>query len=273
MHVKQVLISPSDIKAGPEDDLAEGEFVVYPSTFIRSPDAYGDVVAKGAFAEGIAKRKAEGIVLSGLYGHNMYDPHYNVAYAIDEEEDEHGWKVHGGFDMDDPTAVKVYKLVKGKRIRELSFAYDTLEEGTIELERSADLPKDVTPTANELRKVDVFEFSFVPIGANRDTSVVAVKSATEALMRTLAAAPSVIDLKAGRVLSAKNEGALRAAYDSIGAVLDTLSNDDDAKAGDGSQLKADELSGVKADEAAEQKLARDRLSLALALADAEINTL
>lgn len=273
MHVKQVLVTPADMKAGPEDDLDDGEFIVYPSTFIRSPDSYGDIVAKGAFAEGIAKRKAEGIVLSGLYGHNMYDPHYNVAYATEEEEDEHGWKIRGRFDMDDPTAVKVYKLVKGKRIRELSFAYDTLEEGTVELERTDDLPKDITPTANELRKVDVFEFSFVPIGANRDTSVVAVKSATEALMRTLAASPSVIDLKAGRVLSAKNESAIRAAHESLGVVLDTLSNDDDAKAGDGLEQKADELSGVKADEAREQKLARDRLSLALAFADAEINTL
>ena len=40
-------------KAGPEDGLAEGEFIVYPSTFTREPDAYGDVVAKGAFAETI----------------------------------------------------------------------------------------------------------------------------------------------------------------------------------------------------------------------------
>lgn len=269
MHVKQVMVAPADVKAGPEDDLEDGEFIVYPSTFTRSPDSYGDVVAAGAFAEGIEKRKQEGIVLSGLYGHNMYDPHFNVAYATEEAEDEHGWKVRGRFDLDDPTAVKVYKLVKGKRIRELSFAYDTLEEGRVELED--DGPDGKKLQANELRKLEVFEFSFVPIGANRDTSVEAVKSAADALLRTYA--PTVIDLKAGRVLSAKNESALRAAYDSIGAVLDTLSNDDDAKAGDGLEQKADELSGVKADEAREQKLARDRLSLALALADAEINTL
>lgn len=35
----------------------------YASTWTREPDSYGDVVAKGAFAEDIAKIKEEGRVL------------------------------------------------------------------------------------------------------------------------------------------------------------------------------------------------------------------
>lgn len=269
MRVKTLPVLPGDVKAGPEADLEDGEFVVYPSTFTRNPDSYGDVVAKGAFAEGIAKRKEEGIVLSGLYGHNMYDPHFNVAYATDEEEDDHGWRVRGRFDVDDPTAVKVYKLVKSGRIRELSFAFDTIDEGRVELDDAGPDGKKIT--ANELRKLEVFEFSFVPIGANRDTSVESVKSAADALLRSF----SVPDLsKAGRVLSAKNESALRAAYDSIGAVLDTLSNDDEGKAGDGASHKDDEAATrQKSEDAAAAKLARDRLSLALALAGVATDTL
>lgn len=193
-------------KAGPEDGLAEGEFIVYPSTFTREPDAYGDVVAKGAFAETIENWKSSGNVLPGLFGHRMDDPDYYVAEAIDMGEDDHGWWVKGRFDLDSPKGPQVYRLVRGKRITQLSFAYDILEEKPVEV---GDGRK-----ANELQKLHVHEFSFVPVGANRDTSVLAVKSAIEVLE------------KAGRVLSASNESLLRKAHESIGEVLSSLGSED-----------------------------------------------
>lgn len=160
----------SHMKAGPADGLKEGEFLVYPSTFTREPDSYGDIVAKGAFARGIAARKEQGISLPGLFGHRMDDPDFYVAKAIEEGEDDHGWWVKGVFDLTSPKGPQVYELVKSGLLRELSFAYETRNEAKIDL---GDGRK-----ANELRDVDVFEFSFVPVGANRDTSVVAVKDGT-----------------------------------------------------------------------------------------------
>lgn len=160
---------PVKFKTG-TDDLGEGEFLVYPSTFTRTPDSYGDVVAKGAFAKGIAQRKAAGVQLPGLFAHRMDDLNAYVAHATEEGEDDHGWWVKGAFDLDDPAAAKAYRLVKGGRIRELSFAYDVLDAGPVTLPDGA--------KANELRDLDVFEFSFVVVGANRDTSVVSVKSRT-----------------------------------------------------------------------------------------------
>lgn len=183
------------------DDLKEGEFLVYPSTFTREPDSYGDVVAPGAFLAGIERRKGSGAALPGLFGHRMDDPHMYVATALEEGEDEHGWWVKGVFDLGEPTADKVYRLVKSGRINELSFAFDVEDEGQVEL---GDGRK-----ANELRALDVFEYSFVPVGANRDTSIVAVKSAAHAMLD---------GLKAGRVLSSKNQDALREA---IAAIEDT----------------------------------------------------
>lgn len=155
-------------KTGAADGLAEGEFLVYPSTFTREPDSYGDVVAKGAFARGIAERKAAGVQLAGLFAHRADDLNAYVAHAIEEGEDDHGWWVKGAFDLDDPASAKVYRLVKGGRLRELSFMYDVVDEGQVQL---GDGRK-----ANELRDLDVHEFSFVLVGANRDTSVAAVKS-------------------------------------------------------------------------------------------------
>lgn len=193
------------VKAGPEDGLAEGEFVVYPSTFTREPDAVNDVVAPGAFLKSLDKWKASGNVLPGLYGHRTDDPDYYVASAIETGEDEHGWWVKGAFDMDSPKGPQVYRLVKGRRLNQLSFAYDVVDQAEVELEAGV--------KANELRELEVYEFSFVPVGANQDTGVVAVKAIVENVER---------ELKAGRTLSAKNESSLRGAYDSIGAVLDSL---------------------------------------------------
>ena len=241
---------PVSFKAGPDDGLAEGEFIVYPSTFTREPDAYGDVVAKGAFAAGIAARKENGIVLPGLFGHRMDDPDFFVASAVDEEEDDHGWRVRGMFDMDSPKGPQTYRLVKSGRLRELSFAYDTLDEGVVQLEDGR--------KANELRGLDVFEFSFVPVGANRDTSVVAVKSAVDALLS---------GVKAGRVLSAKNEETLKSVVDALGVTISDLKSvlsqieagGDQEKAGGQVVAKDEEPVGAKSKE---PNVSPSRLALA-----------
>ena len=218
------------VKAGPDDGLQDGEFIVYPSTFTRKADSYGDVVAKGAFLDDIARWKDSGDTLPGLYGHRMDDPDFFVAGALDMGEDDHGWWVKGAFDLDSPKGPQVYRLVKGRRLNQLSFAYDVLESGKAE--------GDDGEPVNELRKLKVYEFSFVPIGANQDTSVVAVK----ALVDDIAA-------KSGRVLSAKNETALRDARDSIDSVLASLSDDENGKAA----LAADQHDQEKASESPEAK--------------------
>ena len=229
MKIKSV---PVSFKAGPDDGLAEGEFIVYPSTFTRTPDAYGDVVAKGAFADGIASRAEAGITLPGLFGHRMDDPDYFVASAIEELEDDHGWRIRGVFDLDSPKGPQTYRLVKSGRLRELSFAYDVLDEGQVILEDGT--------KANELRKLDVFEFSFVPVGANRDTSVVAVKSAADALVE---------GQKSGRVLAQKHIDSLRSAQDAIGAVIAAAeANEDQEKTSGHTEINDEEPDGVKSED-------------------------
>lgn len=173
--------------AGDQDgdggELAEGEFIAYPSTFTRQPDSYGDVVAPGAFSDTIADWKARGETMPVLYGHRMDDPDYFIGGVKDMGEDEHGWWIHGAFDMESPKAARVYELIKSKRLNQLSFAFDVEDEGQVEL--------DDGTKANELRKLKVYEASFVPVGANQDTGIAAIKSCDPLT-------------KARRVLSAKN---------------------------------------------------------------------
>lgn len=220
---------PVKFKTGESEGLSEGQFLVYPSTFTRTPDAYGDVVAKGAFAKGITKRKEDGIVLPGLFGHRLDDPDFYVASALEEGEDDHGWWIKGEFDLDSPKGAQVYRLVKSGRLRELSFAYDVLAGGLVKLDDGSD--------AYELRDLDVFEFSFVPVGANRDTSVVAVKSAIDALAGA----------KAGRVLAQKHIDSLRTAKEALEAVIAAAEGDDQEKAGGHVDVKDEGAARVKSE--------------------------
>lgn len=229
MKIKSVPIGA--IKTGPEDGLKDGEFLVYPSTFTRTPDSYGDVVAKGAFTDTLAQWKASGNTMPGLYGHRMDDPDFFVAGAIDTGEDDHGWWVKGAFDMESPKGAQVHRLVKGRRLNQLSFAYDVVDEAGVQL--------DDGQKANELRKVNVYEFSFVPVGANSDTSVVAVKALAASL---------VADVKVGRVLAQKHIDSLRNAQEAIGAVIAAAAGEDDSKAKADKLVNDDEPDSVKSDE-------------------------
>lgn len=210
------------IKAGPADELAEGEFTAYASIF-GNVDSYGDRVVKGAFADTLADWEKSDNVIPLLFGHNMADPDFNIGHVVHAEEDDRGLKVRGQLDLAGPKAAQVYRLLKGRRLAQLSFAYDVLEGAWVEDE---DDTKTVDQEGNpvksdgfqvyELRKLKLYEVSLVPIGANQETELLAVKAAAEHTGRFVQA------VKAGRVLSAKNEGVLKEAQAQISAAAEQL---------------------------------------------------
>jgi len=227
----KVKVAPVRVKAGEADGLEEGEFIAYASTNIREPDSYGDVVAPGAFTDTLKAWAESGNVLPVLYGHRFDDPDYNIGGVLSAEEDEHGLKVHGKLDLDNPKAAQVHRLLTGRRIGEMSFAYDTIEEGQVTLEDGR--------KANELRKLDLFEVSVVPVGANRDTEVLAVKTAAAAL-------------KAGRVLAEKHIDSLREAQEAIGRVIDAAeATDQETEASGDRKANDEEPAGAKSEEPTE----------------------
>ena len=151
-----------DIKA---DNL--GAIVGYASTWTREPDSYGDVVAKGAFAECIARLKEEGRNIPLLWNHAAMDLKAFIGTVTDLAEDDHGLKFEADFDGTEE-AQRARQLAQDGRLCKFSFAYDVLEAGEITLEDGR--------KANELRKLNIHEVSFVMYPANADTSVVSVKS-------------------------------------------------------------------------------------------------
>lgn len=158
MNTKTITI---DVKAD------SGSITGYASTWTREPDSYGDVVAKGAFAEHIAQIKGEGRVLPFLFNHNSSDLKSYIGTVVDLEEDDHGLKFTAVFD-DTEEGQKARLLASNGRLCKFSFAYDVLDAAEVELEDGR--------KANELRKLNIHEVSLVLYPANPDTSTVSVKA-------------------------------------------------------------------------------------------------
>lgn len=238
MKIKRV---PIQVKAGPDDNLEEGKFIAYASTFTREPDSYGDVVRPGAFAKTLEEWRNSGRVLPVLWGHDMADPFSNIGEVVDAVEDDRGLKVTGLLDLDNPKARQVYKLIKGRRVTQMSFAYDVVDCALI-TEDGVD--------KNELREIKLYEISIVPIGANQETEILEVKADNPA--RDEPAEGEEGD-DTGETSGADNvdlddlQAALELAQESITRVLEIVktthnSNEDASASGDGGK-KAD--SGIK----------------------------
>ena len=110
------------------DEAADGNggFTGHAATFDREPDSYGDVIAKGAFADTLKEWAESGKPIPLLYGHNMEDPDYNIG-TVTAEEDETGLLVHASFDGS-PKAQRVRELTREGRLYKMSVAYDVLDE-------------------------------------------------------------------------------------------------------------------------------------------------
>jgi hypothetical protein len=199
-------VATIEVKAGPIDGLTEGQFTAYASVF-GNVDSYGDIVTKGAFANDLARWEKSGAVIPLLFGHNMSDPDFNIGHVVKAEEDEVGLKVTAQLDLENPKAKQVYRMLKGRRINQMSFAYDVVDGSTETIDG-----QDVY----EIRDMKLYEVSVVTVGANQETEVLAVKQVPVVADRLLT------DVKAGRVLSAKNENELRNAHQALGRVLSVL---------------------------------------------------
>lgn len=143
--------------------------IAYASTFDRIPDAYGDVVAKGAFAGTLARLKESGNNLPLLYGHVMDQPENIIGTVVKAEEDDHGLLVEAVFDMENPKAQTVHRAVLSKAITKLSFAFTVLDDHTITLEDYGEV--------RELTELEIYEVSLVVVPANPRAQVVSAKDA------------------------------------------------------------------------------------------------
>lgn len=203
------------VKAGAADGLPVGQFEALVSV-MGVKDSNGDVVMPGAFDESLAEWAASDNPIPIIWSHGYYDVGNHIGYVLDAAEKtidgKTGLWVQGQLDTgdgpEDAQARKAAALLRGKRVTQFSFSYDVIEESSGRNDQIGEF--------NELRKLKLYEVGPTLIGANQETELLSAK----------AFAAIAAEVKAGRVISAKNEALLRAAHDSIATVLAALDSND-----------------------------------------------
>jgi HK97 family phage prohead protease len=190
---------PARVKAaGEADGLQPGQFTALVSVF-GNKDSVGDVVMPGAFTKTLADWQAKGDPIPVIWSHDWGDPFSHIGHVTDAKETPDGLQVTGQIDMDNPKAEQVYRLLKGRRVTQFSFAYD-IEDG-------APAEKDGQEVF-ELKQLKLHEVGPTLVGANQETELLAAKAHGLAQ-----------GLKEGRVLAAKHISSLKEAHAAIGTVI------------------------------------------------------
>lgn len=208
----------SNVKSCQKSELMEDGGIVkgYASTFDREPDAYGDVIAKGAFAKSLEKWEElnkEGRYIPLLWGHDTDNPESNIGRVVKAYEDDRGLFIEAEYDKDNPRAQYVRKLVNEGRVYQFSFAYDVKDWATVTLEDGT--------KANELREIELFEVSVVQIPANSHATVEESKDAPVIGTAVVEILPVI---KSGRRNSAKDTETLEEIAAHAAAIQEDVSS-------------------------------------------------
>lgn len=217
MRIKScpVRIKAAGTHEGTDDGVFEAIVAAY------NLDSVGDKITPGAFEATLAEWKGRGDPIPVLWSHMSADPDYHVGEVLEAEERPEGLWVKARIDTEPGTkAAQVYKLLKGRRVTQFSFAYD-VEEGSWVDEKDG-------PGHYELRKLKLYEVGPTLIGANQATELLAVKSRDTDTFPDLAKVAEALEgLKAGRTLSGKNEQRVRDIARLSQELLDSLPSSDD----------------------------------------------
>jgi uncharacterized protein len=143
-----------------------GEFEGYGSTFGGEPDAYGDVIAPGAYADSLAEHKSKGTMPKLFWQHNADQP---IGKWVEAKEDDHGLLMRGKLNMDVQRGREAYALLKEGDIDGLSIGY-----------RIKEYSVDTETGIWTLEKLGLVEVSIVSVGANEHAVVQSVKAAKAA---------------------------------------------------------------------------------------------
>lgn len=181
-------------------DLEDGVISGYASIF-NNVDSYGDIVVEGAFKKSLERIEKTGKVISIFYGHNMEDPRANIGRVIELREDNRGLFFKAQLDLSGDTYGRlVYGQLKDGRLDSLSFGFSVVDGANTEF-------------GYELRELELYEISVVPIPANQEARITEIKS--------------------GRAISAKNMDLIRRAYEALGELLDAYEDDPETADNDG----------------------------------------
>lgn len=144
-----------------------GKICGYFSTYEKTPDSYGDIIAPGAFTNTLEKRKESGHPFPLCFNHDFSAV---IGSVKNVEDTEKGVYIEAEF-LDTAQAQDVRKMLLSGAIYQFSFAYDVIK---------AHKPNDEEKAAgvtNVLDELEVFEISVVTVPANQNAVATEIKSA------------------------------------------------------------------------------------------------
>lgn len=211
---------PASYKAAEaaEGDDAQGVFEALVAVF-GNIDYGGDRILPGAFGDTLSAWKERGDPIPVIWSHESWDPFAHIGQVLDAEERKEGLWVKGQLDLDAPKAAQVWRLLKGRRVTQFSFAYDVDEGGYVTDEDDS--------TVFELKKLTLHEVGPTLLGMNPATQLLGTKDLASLMG----------EVHAGHTLDAHAEAILRGAHKALGEVV-LLLDHNEASPGPGSAATA-----------------------------------
>lgn len=163
--MNKTLLAPASVRVKSESE-TEGVVEAIVSVF-NNVDLVGDRVVPGAFKDFVEKVK-DGWKAPFVWSHQTHSPEMFIGDTIDAEETSEGLKITAALHLEEPTAAKVFKLIKNRQVRQYSFAYKVLEGRWV---------TEDDDQIYELLNLDVAETGPTMFGANPATRTVAAKDA------------------------------------------------------------------------------------------------
>jgi HK97 family phage prohead protease len=217
--------APVAIKADGGDGIVEALVATY------DIDSGGDRIMPGAFAKTLQEWQDSGQPIPFIWSHQHDDIDAYLGDVLEAEERAPADDSPGGLwikaqmDIEDAKTAKAYRMLKGGRVRNYSFAYDIRDAG----------PSEDDENVQELRELGLFEVGPTLIGMNRETRTLSVKTTNPLSPQDFRQLKLQVDdpgllphMKVGRVLSASTEQKLRDALAAVADVLAQLDTDDES---------------------------------------------
>lgn len=145
----------------------DGTFTGFASTFGGKPDAYGDIIVPGAFADTLQKNGYGGNGIKMLWQHDSREP---VGVWLSLSEEKKGLKVQGQIATKTTRGSDAYELMKIGAINAMSIGYNVGEYEIVKGKSGEQI--------RMLKSIDLFEISLVTFPANTNAIVTGVKDIT-----------------------------------------------------------------------------------------------
>ncbi|WP_160051284.1 HK97 family phage prohead protease [Nocardiopsis sp. FR26] len=173
MRTKSV---PVQIKAAGEHEGTENG-VVEAIVATYDKDSVGDKIAPGAFTKTLEEWAASKDPIPFIWSHDWSNPDAHIGVIEEAKETSEGLWIKARVDLEEPFAAKVYRLLKGRRVKQFSFGYEVKEGAYVDLKNDDGSYSGFY----ELRELKLFEAGPCLVGANQNTSLGVVKAADTGL--------------------------------------------------------------------------------------------